>query len=322
MKKSCLPLFLLVLIFLSACKPSGTGKQGDTPELSGTISLSGAFALYPITVMWADEFKKENPGVKIDISAGGAGKGMADALSKMVDLGMVSREVSKEEIVKGAWFIALTKDAVLPTINAANPFLKELMDKGVSKYDLIKIFKTGEIKTWEELVGKPAQTPIHLYTRSDACGAASMWALFLGYNQEDLLGTGVFGDPGVADAIKGDVYGLGYNNVNYVYDISTRSKFDKMEVLPVDFNGNGLFDADENVCQTLDSINEAIVSGKYPSPPARDLYFVSQGKPERKEVIAFLEWILTKGQKFVSQAGYVPLPETKIQSELGKIKSE
>jgi phosphate transport system substrate-binding protein len=33
----------------------------------------------------------------------------------------------------------------------------------------------------------------------------------------------------------------------------------------------------------------------------------------------FLEWILTDGQKFVSEAGYVKLPDEKIKSELEKL---
>jgi len=306
---------------MASCKPSANKNEASKSGLTGNISLSGAFALYPITVLWADEFKKVHPGVKIDVSAGGAGKGMTDALSNMVDLGMISREISQKEIEKGAWFVALTKDAVLPTINSGNPFLKELSEKGIKKEDLVKIFLTGEIKTWEELLGKKGNTAIHLYNRSDACGAASMWAMFLGKSQEDLLGTGVSGDPGVADAVKSDIYGLGFNNVNYVYDITSRNKFEKLEVLPIDFNNNNSIDANENCYQTLDKINEAIVSGVYPSPPARDLYFVSKGKPQKPEVTAFISWILNEGQQYVSQAGYVPLSKDKIEKELSKLKN-
>jgi len=317
-----LPILIISLLLLvtASCKPSGSKSATNTTELNGYISLSGAFALYPITVLWADEFKKLYPGVKIDISAGGAGKGITDALSQMVDLGMVSREITSKEIDKGAWYVALTKDAVLPTINSGNPFLAELAVKGIKKEDLVKVFVTGEIKTWEALLGKEGNTSIHIFTRSDACGAAAMWGQFLGITQEELIGTGVFGDPGVADAVKNDVFGLGYNNVNYVYDITSRTKFAKMEVLPIDFNSNNTIDPNENCYQSLDKINEAIIRGDYPSPPARDLYFVSKGKPKKKEVIAFIEWILTEGQKYVSQAGYVPFSKEKIESELSKIK--
>jgi phosphate transport system substrate-binding protein len=283
------------------------------------ISISGAFALYPITVKWAEEYQKIHPDVQIDISAGGAGKGMADALSEMVDLGMFSREVSEEEAEQGAWAVALTRDAVLPTIHTDNPFIGELKKKGVSREMLRKLYVTGEITTWDELVGKAPGQEITLFTRSDACGAASMWAAYLGVNQEDLLGLGVFGDPGVADAVKANTLGLGYNNVAYVYDINTRLKYDHMEVLPQDLDGNGSISPDEDLYGNLDTVVAAIRDGRYPSPPARDLYFVAHGKPEREEVISFIEWILTEGQKYLKDAGYVELPGEQIVLELKKL---
>ncbi len=64
---------------------------------------------------------------------------------------------------------------------------------------------------------------------------------------------------------------------------------------------------------------DAIASDKYPSPPARDLYFVAKGKPKNIAVLAFLEWIVTDGQKFVHNAGYVNLTEEKVKSELQKL---
>src|SRR5664279_1791858 len=97
---SLLLIAMAFIIVLSGCKGKKTSSNG---KLEGTISISGAFALYPLAVKWADEFKKIHPGVKIDISAGGAGKGMTDVLSGMVDLGMLSREVNKAETSKGAW---------------------------------------------------------------------------------------------------------------------------------------------------------------------------------------------------------------------------
>src|SRR3974377_734130 len=69
--------------------------QGSAP--AGTITRLGAFALYPLMVKWGDEYSKLYPNVKFDISAGGAGKGMTDALGGQVDLGMVSRSIKPEE---------------------------------------------------------------------------------------------------------------------------------------------------------------------------------------------------------------------------------
>jgi phosphate transport system substrate-binding protein len=312
---------VLLLIVAAGCsgRQRSSDSQADESGLKGGISISGAFAIYPITVVWAEEFMKLHPGVRIDISAGGAGKGMADALSGMVDLGMFSREVSREEQAKGAWWVALTKDGVLPTINSENPFIRELKKKGVPRDKFIQVFITGEITYWEQLYGDAPKTKINVYTRSDACGAAAMWGQYLGKNQEDLIGVGVFGDPGIADAVKNDENGLGYNNVIYVYDIKSRKKYEGLEVIPVDLNGNGTIDNDEDFYDSLDDIMNAIKTGNYPSPPARDLYFVSKGKPEKEVVIEFIKWILTDGQKFVKDAGYVQLPEEKIDKELKKI---
>ena len=310
MKRTAIFILVLLLLLASDC---GSGREG--------ISISGAFALYPMTVKWAEEFKKTHPDVQIDISAGGAGKGMADALSEMVDLGMFSREVSPEEMEQGAWYIALTKDAVLPTINASNPLLDELLERGITKEDLYSLFVSGEITTWNELLDRTPGREITLFTRSDACGAAAMWGAYLGVNQEDLVGLGVFGDPGVADAVKNDRLGFGYNNVAYIYDISSRKKYKNLEVLPIDLDGNGRITPEEDFYETLDSVMEAIRNERYPSPPARELYFVAHGKPEKEPVIRFIEWILTEGQQYLKEAGYVKLSDQRIAEELDKLHS-
>ena len=308
-------------LFTTSCG-DGKGKtdssQGD--ELKGSISISGAWALYPMAISWRDEFVKLHPGVRIDISAGGAGKGMADVLSGMVDLCMFSREVHDEEIRRGAWWIAVTRDAVVPTINAKNPVMAEISKKGLKKSDFMNLYLREQKWTWGQFAGIKNADKINIYTRSDACGAAEMWAKYLGANQEDLKGIGVFGDPGIADAVKNDKLGIGYNNVNFAYDMKTRLPYPNLVILPIDQNENGVIDEDEKVYKTLDDIIKAIKEGKYPSPPARDLYFVSKGAPTNKVVIAFLEWILTEGQQYVDQAGYVELNEEQINAELQRLK--
>ncbi|MBU0490016.1 MAG: PstS family phosphate ABC transporter substrate-binding protein [Bacteroidetes bacterium] len=316
-----LAIFIACIIVHWNCSGGHEKADENNPgaELSGTISISGAFALYPITVRWAEEFMKLHPKVRIDISAGGAGKGMTDALSQMVHLGMFSRSVSDAETKQGAWYIAVTRDAVLPTINAENPLLSQILLKGMTKSDFAKIFLAETPGNWENYFDGTGSHPVSVYTRSDACGAAAMWAEFLGKNQEDLEGTGVFGDPGIADAVKADKYAIGYNNVNYAFDMTSRKKYPGIEIMPIDLNENGSIDPGESFYSCLDSVMAAIASEKYPSPPARDLFFVSKGKPTDKIVVEFLKWVLSEGQKYVGEAGYVKLSDEKIATELRKI---
>jgi len=306
----------VLLIGSSFVKPNDVKPAAD--DLEGTISISGAFALYPITVKWADEFKKLHPNVKFNISAGGAGKGITDALSGLVDIGLASRDIDPSEVKKGAYTIYVTKDAVVPTYNTGNPNAADLLVKGVKKAQFADIFVSGNIKNWKQVAGK-VSVPIHVYTRSDAAGAGETWAKYFGKKQEDLQGVGVYGDPGLAQAVKKDPTAIGYNNLAYLYDLKTRKQVAGVHALPVDVNGNGKIDADENFYGTIDQLTDAIAAGKYPSPPARNLGFLFKGKPKKKELVEFVKYVLTTGQKFVDENGYIALSKAKLGEELKKV---
>lgn len=313
-------LFLvMVAIVTISCGGKRETKEGG---LSGELSLSGAFALYPLAIQWAEEFQQLHPGVRIDVSAGGAGKGMTDALAGVVDLGMVSREIYPPEKEKGAVGFAVAKDAVAPTINANNPKLNELLSKGLSREAAIKIWITGETTTWGDVLGTEDKTPLHAYTRSDACGAAETWAKWLDKKQEDLGGTAVFGDPGVATAVQKDIYGIGLNNIGYAYDNDTHKPNAGILVLPIDSNNDGVITPDEKFYDTKDELITAIAEGKYPSPPARDLYLVTKGVPTNPVIKAFLKYVLSKGQEKNIPAGYIGISKEKIQASLDLIGTD
>ena len=253
MKKILSSLLIVSFLFAVGCRKKPQ-EDSESKQLQGTITMSGAWALYPMVVKWAEEFGKIHPKVKIDVAAGGAGKGMADCLAQVVDIGMVSRDIYPAEIEKGAWWVSVTKDAVVPTVNENNPVINDILTKGVKREAFVNIWITGKIKTWGQVTGNKNTDTIHVYTRSDACGAAKTWAKFLGKYQEDLLGVGVYGDPGLAEAVKKDVLGIGFNNINYVYDSKTKVEVEQIKVLPVDLNGNGLLDKDEDFYNSRDDI--------------------------------------------------------------------
>jgi phosphate transport system substrate-binding protein len=95
-----------------------------------------------------------------------------------------------------------------------------------------------------------------------------------------------------------------------------------IRVLPIDLNGNAQIDPNEDFYQDRDQIVQAIAENAYPSPPARDLHLVSQGRPKRKVVIEFIRWVLSSGQKYIPESGYINLTEQKLQDELRKLEGE
>ena len=303
---------IIFLILLSGCS--------SRKKKENTISLSGAFALYPLVVKWGEEYKKIHPEVRFNISGGGAGKGMADALSGAVDLGMFSREIMQEEKNKGVWWVGLTIDAVVPTISKQNPFLMQIKERGMKRDEFRAIFIENKFTDWGELLKTDNKLEIVVYTRSDACGAAGTWANYLGGRQEDLKGIGIYSDPALARVVAKNSAGIAFNNTAFVYDTETGEKRPGMEVIPMDLNSNGKVDPEEDFYESFNTMLEAIASGVYPSPPARELYFVSNGKPKKQATLDFIRWTLTEGQEFVKEAGYVPIDKDNIELYLEKIK--
>lgn len=307
-------LSLSIALVFAACGPKETTAAGE--GLRGRISLSGAFALYPLVNVWAQEFNKEHPGVRFNISAGGAGKGMTDVLAGAVDLAMFSKEISPAESGKGAFGIAVAKDAVVPTASDQNPILARLKAEGMKRGEFSDLFLGGRPATWKDTAHE-----MIVFTRSDACGAAEVWVKYLGGKaQEELKGIAVFGDPGVAAAVADDPRAIGFNNVNYVYDVRTGQKYPGLEVIPIDLNENGQIDPEEDFYGNLGDLLNAIGDGRYPSPPARNLYLVSKGRPTSPVVRAFLEWALTRGQAYVLESGYNLLDPQTIELEMKKLQ--
>lgn len=286
---------LLVTSFLLLLVNVGKAEE----RLEGTVTLSGAWAIYPTAVAWAEGFQKKYPGVKIDVSAGGAGKGAADAIAGLVDIGMVSRDPDPSEIKKGIVPVYILHDAVFPVVSDKNPVLADLLKKGIKKQTWINIYINGIITAWDQVIGRKSDKKIHVYTRSDSCGAAQSWAVYLGKKQEDLRGVGIYADPGILEAAKRDPIGIGYSNFSYVF---TRdgTVVKGARLVPIDSNENGIADSDE-IYESRDAAIKAIRAGRYPA--TRKNYFFVKGKPKGllKEFIAFA--LSDEGAKIVDETG-------------------
>ena len=111
--------------------------------------------------------------------------------------------------------------------------------------------------------------------------------------------------------------GIGYNNLNYAYDFKTGLPLKGLSILPIDVNENGKVDPEEDL-KTKTKAIQAVASGIYPSPPARDLYLMT--KDGFKGVTkVFIQWILTDGQKYVDENGYIQLTKTQVNEALKKL---
>ncbi|GGC28985.1 phosphate ABC transporter substrate-binding protein [Parapedobacter defluvii] len=313
-------VFVLAAIMLGGCAPKNSSGWDPEKGLQGTVSISGAFALYPLVVLWSEQFKEVHPHVRFNISAGGAGKGIADALTGMVDIGLVSRDIHQQEIDRGGYVINVARDAVVPTTSDQNPNLASILRQGIKQDEFRRLFIDGTASKWKQINPSFSDDDLHVYVRSDAAGAAETWAAYLGKSQEDLKGIGIFGDPGIAQAIQKNPLAIGFNNINYVYDIKTGKQTPGIRVVPIDLNGDGTLGPGEDFYGDLDSLTNAVATGAYPSPPSRNLSFLVKGKPKDAVVIEFIKFVLTdEAQSLLLENGYIPLNEKQLLEELAKL---
>lgn len=297
------------------------GCNNAKEQQKKSIALSGAFALYPLVQQWANEYSKLHPEITFYVQAGGAGKGLTDVLSGATDVGMYSQQITYKEMEKGIWWIALCKEAVLPVVNAKNPYLNQLMQQGLTKDELKTIFLYHAPSTWDSLlhISNSAQHSMNIYTRSDVSGSAESWASWFGMKQANLTGTGIAGDSSLTAIVKQDTNAIAYSNSVFVFDSYSGEKFPGIETVPIDLNGNNKIDSAENFYHDLSTFLQAVHDEKFPSPPARNLYFITAKRPMNPEIMEFFKWVLTDGQKFLTSAGYVPLKPAELKEQVMKV---
>ena len=101
--------------------------------------------------------------------------------------------------------------------------------------------------------------------------------------------------------------------------MASHKPYEGLAVIPLDINENGQIDEDEKFYGNSADLIKAIGEGRYPSPPDRDLYLVSNGVPRNPAVVEFIKYALSEGQKYAIETGYIPLPQTTIDQSLKKL---
>lgn len=260
---------------------------------TGSVKLRGTRLTYPLVRKWISEFQKAYPLVKVEI----APNAPADSL----DLEIYTFDIAKSGLKEGKEAAVLNRYAQLPIANSKRPDLKELQAKGFTEADFKKIYFTEE--TGKAPVGSH---PIVVYKREKPACAARSFATHYGSNPNQTPGIGVKGDDrDLSISVKKDINGLSYNNLGFVYDIATRKVADSLAVIPLDLNENGRIDADERIYGTLDQVIAYIEKTNNAKIPFDNVNVVFDKQPKNAAAGLFLQWVLTEGQKFNHEFGFV-----------------
>ncbi len=298
-------LLPLLALLIQACGPGSQQKpagNNNVAEQSGTIIINGSEVLFPLAAKWEEEFNKQYPKVVIENKTSCSDNSLKLLKAGSIQVAMVSRQLSEQEVAEGLYAIPVAMDAVLPVINFENDNIQTIVQKGISPKKLAGVFN-GTIKTWGQLLGSKSADAIEAFILPDSCGTSHSWAQLLQMDVKKLRGTCLNDNPAVVRTVDSKKNGIGYCSMSRIYDIKTNLRKGNIYVFPVDLNANGQADDNELVFDKFDDLKSAISSGKYPSPPARLLYFVTKNKPTDAALKTFLTWVLGIGQNYCTQSG-------------------
>ena len=288
--KRTLIFFLLSALLIVSCGSSSTDTSSDSP--AQYIENKGSDTIVNLALAWAETYQGENPDVRISVTGGGSGTGIAALINGTVDVANASRKIKDEEIAeaqgKGVnpleYIIA--RDAIAVIVNPENP-VSELTLKQISD------IYSGKITNWSEVGGE--DRPIVKLSRETNSGTHVYFletVLRLGSKEDKtLFSTDTLLLPsseGIISEVRSNPNAIGYDGLGYVPD--------DLKMIAIAKEEGGAY-----VLPAIDTVNDKTY------PIARDLYMYTDGEPTGV-VKEYLDWILSpEAQEIVAELGFVPV---------------
>ena len=272
------------------------------PGVSGTLKSVGSDTLNNLMTLWAEDFKKLYPAVKIEIEGKGSSTAPPALVAGTAQFGPMSRAMRGAEIdaFTNKYGYAPTQvrvavDALAVFVNKDNPVKCLSLGQLDGVFSITRSSGSADITKWDQLglkgdfVGKS----ISLFGRNSASGTYA-------YFKEVALLNGDFrgsvkeqpGSSAVIQGIAADKYAMGYSGIGYR----------TADVRAIEVSGR------DGQCQEPSQQNA--YTGKYPI--TRFLYvYVNKNPSQPLEPLRseFLKFVLSKsGQDDTSKDGYYPMP--------------
>ena len=292
MKRIILSILVPFFIFLSlvACGPDSTSETASDSQAK-YIENKGSDTIVNLALAWAERYQAEHPDVRISVTGGGSGTGIASLINKTVDIANASRKIKQEEMdqaqsngVDPVEHI-IARDAIAVIVNPNNP-VSELTLKQISD------IYSGKINNWQEVGGE--DRPIVRLSRETNSGTHVYFletVLRLGNSKDKTLFSMdtllLPSSEGIVAEVRQNPNAIGYDGLGYVpKDLKT---------IAIAKEAGGSY-----VLPSISTVNDKSY------PIARDLYMYTNGEATGI-VKEYLDWILSdEAQEIVAELGFVP----------------
>jgi len=287
MNRLIIPLILSLLLF-TACSSNTTDTNSPA---AAYIENKGSDTIVNLALAWAEQYQVEHPQVRISVTGGGSGTGMASLINGTVDIANASRQIKDEEIndaeangVEPVEHI-IARDAIAVIVNPENP-VNQLTLKQISD------IYSGKIKNWSEVGGE--DRPIVRLSRETNSGTHVYFletVLRLGSSEDKTLFSMdtllLPSSEGIIAEVRQNPNAVGYDGLGYVPK--------DLKMIAIAEEAGGAY-----VLPSIATVNDKSYA------IARDLYMYTDGEPTGI-VKEYLNWILSpEAQEIVAELGFVP----------------
>jgi ABC-type phosphate transport system substrate-binding protein len=291
---------------------SGSLVSESDLNSSDTIRLFSTPGLNSISNAWATEYIKLFPETKIKVKSI-QNTEMAENCLENGGIGFVSNKDFRSISGEAAWKIVVGRDVIVPVINANNPFLEEIKEKGVSPQELSLLLESADQGNWRTLLNGTQNAPVHFYVAEDESVLNGL-SEFLNTDIAKSKSIKVENIREMISSLQKDPYAIGFCKMINVVDNSNEKLAENLSLLTIDRNGDGTIDYNEKIYDDFNAFSRAVWIGKYPKTLYSNIYSVSSRQPVNVSELAFLKWVLNDGQKFLGTSGYSDLLVTERQT--------
>ena len=274
------------------------------PQGSAIIKVDGSSTVFPITEAVAEEFQKENPGVRITVGISGTGGGFQKFGAGETDIADASRPIKPSEVdlckQNGIEYIELpvAYDGLAVVIHPQNTWARSITVAELKK--LWNPAAQGQVKKWSDIRSDWPSEEIHLFGPGVDSGTYDYFTAAIVGTEHSSRGdfTSSEDDNVLVQGVSTDKYALGFFGLAYYQE-----NRDKLRLLPVDDENDG------NGKGPITPSLETVADGTY-QPLSRPIFiYVSTKSLDRPEVAKFVGFYLAHAAKLVKEVGYIPLSQ-------------
>jgi len=270
MKIKFIAVLAAALVLAGACNKGAAENAGSRSNAPYTIEVGGSTSVTPLMELFAEEYQKLNPHIKVNINGTGSGDGINNT-GKLYQIGMSSRELTPAEQGMGLKETVVAIDGIAVIMNKNSP----VSDLSIEQ---IRNIYTGAVTDWSQVSGGAKRGSIAVVSREEGSGTRGAFEELVGFQGKLVRGANESTSTGAIKAgIAQNTEAIGY--------ISLGSVDDTIKAISVD---------------TVAATNENVKNGSYKI--ARP-FIVLAGNNIHNESAKFIDWMLSaEGQAIVSRS--------------------